>query len=224
MTCGAVADIAERLARVRARIDSVAGGRPVEIVAVTKGFGADAIEAALATGLTTIGENYAQELLSKAPTLRDRPGVQCHFIGAVQRNKVRAIAPLVDCWEAVDRVAVAETIARHAPGAAVLIQVNLTGEPARAGCSWDDVAEVVDGARGLGLDVRGLMGVGPAGPPDAARPAFARLAERSRELGLADVSMGMSDDLEVAVAEGSTMVRLGTALFGPRPDRRDLRR
>jgi pyridoxal phosphate enzyme (YggS family) len=221
MTFAAAAGIADRLSEIRARIAAVSGGRSVEIVAVTKGFGPEAVEAALGAGLTAVGENYAQELLAKADALS---GAQCHFIGAVQRNKVRVISGLVACWQTVDRLPVAAAISRHAPGAAVLVQVNLSDDPARAGCAWDETAGLVTSARDLGLDVRGLMGVGPAGGPEAARPGFAALAAKSRELGLAEVSMGMSDDLEVAVAEGSTMVRLGTALFGPRPDRRDLRR
>lgn len=215
-------DVAARLAEVRARIAAVADSRPVEIVAVTKGFDASAVDAALAAGITAIGENYAQELLAKVATTAGEP--RWHFIGAVQRNKVAGLAPHVALWQTVDRSAVADAIARHAPGVSVLVQVNLTGDPARSGCAWSQVEEIVDGARVAGLDVRGLMGIGPEGPPEAARPGFAALAEAAARLDLSELSMGMSADLEVAVAEGSTMVRLGTALFGPRPSVSDLRR
>ena len=100
----------------------------------------------------------------------------------------------------------------------MLVQVNLSGEPQKAGCRFEEAPGVVDQLRDAGLDVRGLMGIGPAGRPEASRGGFRRLRELSDRLGLAEVSMGMTDDLEVAVQEGSTMVRIGRALFGPRPD------
>ena len=145
-----------------------------------------------------------------------------HFIGAVQRNKVASLAPFVAVWQTVDRPAAADTIARHSPGATALVEVNLVGDPGRSGCFFEDVDAVVEAGRRAGLTVVGLMGIGPPGPP---RPAlFARLAATGARLGLAELSMGMTADFEVAIAEGSTMVRLGTALFGPRPRRADLRR
>ena len=144
------------------------------------------------------------------------PGPEWHFIGRLQRNKVRTIAGLVSLWQSVDRPALAETIAKHAPGAAVLVQVDVTGEPQKGGCPPGEVAALVATCRGLGLDVRGLMAVGPFGPPEDARPGFRRVRELADELGLAERSIGMSADLEVGVEEGSTMVRVGTALFGPR--------
>jgi pyridoxal phosphate enzyme (YggS family) len=216
--------VAGRVSAVRQRIDEIGGGRPVRLVAVTKGFGADCVDAAVAAGITLIAENYAQELLDKAAAAAGGMSVRWHFIGAIQRNKVAPLAPFVAVWETVDRPAVAEAIARHSPGGTALVQVNLTGDPGRSGCSWEDAPAVVDAARTAGLEVRGLMGVGPIGPPEASRQPFAQLAALADRLGLADVSMGMSNDFEVAVAEGSTMVRLGTALFGPRPRSDDLRR
>ena len=212
---GMFSAVATRVAAVRDRIDAVAGGRSVRIVAVTKGFGADAVEAAIAAGLTDIGENYAQELVVKAAAGGATGQARWHFIGAVQRNKVARLAPFVAVWQTVDRPAVAEAIARHSPGATALVQVNLTGAPQRAGCAWGDVAGVVAAARGAGLTVVGLMGIGPEGPPEPA--LFRRLAGTTAALGLAECSMGMSADYEAAVAAGSTMVRLGTVLFGPRP-------
>jgi len=214
--------VAERVAAVRARIDAVAAGRPVAIVAVTKGFGPGAVDAAASAGITAIGENYAHELIAKAGEGAGGERVRWHFIGAVQRNKVASLAPFVAVWQTVDRPAAAASIARHSPGATAFVEVNLTGDAARTGCSWEDVDAVVDAARGSGLTVVGLMGIGPPGPP---RPAlFARLAATRGRLGLVELSMGMTADYEVAVAEGSTMVRLGTALFGPRTRRPDLRR
>ena len=221
----AAADVAGRLSVVRERI-ARAGGAPeqVTVVAVTKGHGAEAARAALTAGLVDVGENYAADLLAtRAATVDD--GVTCrwHFLGHVQRNKVRAIAAAVDLWQAVDRLAAGTEISRRAPGADVLVQVNVSGEAQKNGCHPDEAPALVDDLVGLGLDVRGLMAVGPA-PPQDARPAFRLLAALADRLGLPVRSMGMSDDLEAAVSEGSTMVRVGRALFGPRDGGADLRR
>jgi uncharacterized pyridoxal phosphate-containing UPF0001 family protein len=208
----AVATLADRVAGVRERIAAAAGGRRVALVAVTKGFGRDTVVAARAAGLDDLGESYAQELATKAAAIGD--GGRWHFLGAVQRRKVRDLAPVVALWQSVDRLDAGREIARHAPGASVLVQVNVTGLENRNGCSWDDAPALVEGLRGLGLDVRGLMAVGGRDDP---RAQFRRLAARAGALGLNELSMGMSGDLEVAVEEGSTMVRVGEGIFGPRP-------
>jgi pyridoxal phosphate enzyme (YggS family) len=216
-----VAMVAAGAAEVRARIEA-AGGDPerITLVAVTKAFGPDAVTAAVSAGLRDVGENYAQELTAKASELDDATAVRWHFIGQLQRNKVRAIAPFVHLWQSVDRLSLGEEIARRAPGAAVLVQVNAGGEPGKGGCALALAPGVVDGCRDLGLDVRGLMAVGPtAGGPEAAKPAFEAVRDLADRLGLAERSMGMTADLEVAVRAGSTMVRIGSALFGPRPPR-----
>jgi uncharacterized pyridoxal phosphate-containing UPF0001 family protein len=208
----------ERLAAVRRRIETTsADPGSVCIVAVTKGFGSDAVEAALAAGLTDIGENYADELVTKAAAV---PAASWHFLGAVQRNKVAHLAPLVGCWQSVDRVEEGKAIARHRPGATVLVQVDVAGLPGRGGCPPDRVPELVAVLSDQDLAVRGLMAVGPPGPPEVARPGFALVSTLADRLDLPVRSMGMSDDLEVALAEGSTMVRLGRVLFGPRPSSR----
>ncbi|MBW3558020.1 MAG: YggS family pyridoxal phosphate-dependent enzyme [Actinobacteria bacterium] len=211
----------ERVEVLRARIESA--GRPadeVAVVAVTKGFGAEAVEAAVDAGLHDCGENYAQELLAKAAVVAS-DAVRWHFLGPVQRNKVPGLAARVALWQGVDRAAAAAEIARRAPGAAVLVQVNLSGDPARPGCDWEAAPALVEAVAQLGLDVRGLMGVAGTGH---VRQQFNRLARLGNQLGLAELSMGMSDDLEVAVQEGSTMVRIGTALFGARPGPVQVRR
>lgn len=217
------ADVARRLEVVRARIDDVAGGREVALVAVTKGFGADAVRAALGLGLDVVGENYAQELLAKAADLDADPvpgsEPRWHFLGRLQRNKVRHLAAVVDVWESVDRAELVAEIATRAPGAVVYVQANLSGEEQKGGAPLDEVPSLVAKGRELGLDVRGLMGVGPAGEPEAARPGFRALVALADELGLPERSIGMSADLEVAVEEGATTVRVGTDLFGPRPAR-----
>jgi pyridoxal phosphate enzyme (YggS family) len=212
--------LAERIDRLRERILE-AGRDPdtVKVVAVTKGFGVDVVEAALAAGLVELGENYAQDLEAKVGALDPalRAAVHWHFIGRLQTNKVRLIARDVALWQSVDRTALAEEIAKRAAGAAVLVQVNTSGEPQKGGCTPGETAPLVARCRELGLSVHGLMCVGPALSPDESRSAFRRLSALADGLDLRERSMGMSDDLEIALAEGSTMIRVGTALFGSRP-------
>jgi PLP dependent protein len=216
------AQVRDRLAAVRSRIEAAGGADDLAIVAVTKGFGVDAVAAAVEAGLHDVGENYAQELRDKADALEVPAGgvtPRFHFIGRAQRNKVRQIAELVTLWQSVDRLELAREIAARAPGAAVLVQLNLSGEVQKGGCDPDGAPALVGTCREQGLDVLGLMGVGPAGPAEAARPGFRRLVSLADELDLPVRSIGMSADLEVAVAEGSTMLRIGTGLFGSRPPR-----
>ena len=186
-------------------------------MAVTKTLEPDVVVAARAAGLSDLGENYAQELEAKAVVV---PDVRWHFLGQVQRRKVRDMAPLVWLWHGVDRVEEGEAIAAAAPGARVLVQVNVSGESAKAGCNWEHTESLIDGLRRLDLDVRGLMAVGPLAEPEEARPHFRRLAEMARSLNLEELSMGMSADLEIAVEEGATIVRVGTSIFGARTVRR----
>jgi pyridoxal phosphate enzyme (YggS family) len=186
---------------------------------VTKGFGSEAVAAAVAAGCRAIGENYAQELVAKAPAAR-AAGVAVHFIGQLQTNKVRQLAGLVDVWESVDRARLVTELARRAPGARVLVQVDTTGEEGKAGCPIADVPALVRAAADAGLAVAGLMTVGPTeGGPEAARPGFRAVRALVDELGLTICSMGMTADLDVALEEGTTEIRVGTALFGPRPPR-----
>ncbi len=214
-------EVARRLAAVHDRIAG-AGGDParIRVVAVTKGFGPEAVRAALGAGLCDLGENYAAELLAKAAATGAEPagaaGPVWHFLGAVQRNKVAHLAPVVGLWQSVAREAEGARIARFAPGAPILVQVETTGLPGRNGCPPGDVPGLVARLRDLGLGVRGLMAVAAPGP-DAARTAFRSVGLLADDLGLEERSMGMTDDLEDAVAAGSTMVRIGRALFGPRP-------
>ena len=207
-------DLPANLAAIRARI-----GDDVAILAVTKGFGPEAVAAAAAAGCPAIGENYAQELVTKADAVR-AAAVEVHFIGQLQTNKVRQLAELVDVWETVDRPRVVAELARRVPGARLLVQVDTTGEAGKGGCAVADVAGLVAAARDVGLVVEGLMTVGPtSGGPEASRAGFRTVRRLATELGLATCSMGMSADLDVAVAEGATEVRVGTALFGPRTRR-----
>lgn len=221
-----VANVASAVRRVRERI-AAAGGDPgaVTLVAVTKGHPIEVVRAALATGVIDLGENYAQELVAKDDALGERPGAaqaRWHAIGRLQRNKVRVLAGRVRLWQSLDRPALAAEIARRDPGAAVLVQVDPAPEPGRGGCRPELVPALVQEASDLGLDVRGLMALGPAGSPERAADAFVAVARLADRLGLAERSMGMSADLEAAVAAGSTMVRVGSALFGPRSGGKDV--
>ncbi len=215
----------ERLTVVQQRIEAAGGSvGSVTIVAVTKTRPASSVSVALEHGLVNLGENYAQELVAKAAEAMEtsaemgvKPGApQWHMIGNVQRNKVKLLAGVVSLWQTVDRAKLGREIAKRAPGAKVLVQVNTTKEPNKAGCEPCDVARLVEDLQGLGLVVRGLMTVGPTNQAEDPRPCFSLLRDLSVGLGLEVLSMGMSGDIEKAVSEGSTMIRVGTALFGPR--------
>ncbi len=215
-----VEGVAERVAQVRARIVGAGGdATSVTLVAVTKGFGPEVVAAALQSGVVDVAESYAQELVSKTAALSTMslPSTpRWHFVGRLQSNKVARLAPMVELWQSVDRTDLIDHIVRRAPSARVLVQVDLARAQGRGGCLPGEVTALVATARQAGLDVAGLMAVGPAGPPEGSRAGFRLLASLADDLGLVERSMGMSGDLEVAVEEGSTMVRVGQALFGPR--------
>ncbi len=220
--------VAERLADVRARIERAARDASrdpasVELVVVSKTVASERVRDALAAGVTDLGENRAQELVGKASELDDVvPPPRWHFIGRLQRNKVRMLAPRVSLWHSIDREELCEPLARHAPGARVLVEVNVSGEAQKGGCAPAATAALVDRLAGSGLAVEGLMTV-PALADDP-RPAFAALRELAARLGLPRLSMGMTGDFEAAIAEGATIVRIGSAVFGPRPEAPGLRR
>jgi pyridoxal phosphate enzyme (YggS family) len=214
--CSVPADeLARRVADLRRRIEA-AGGDPeaVRIVGVTKGFDPTAVEAAVGAGLLDLGESYAQEMVVKAASPAAE-AVRWHWVGRLQRNKVRQVADRVALWHSVDRAELGAEIARRAPGARVLAQVNTSGEDTKGGCRPAEVAALVADLRADGLDVRGLMTVAAPGP-DRAAASFRLLRTLADDLSLPERSMGMSDDLDAAVAEGATLVRVGTALFGER--------
>lgn len=212
-----------RLAEIHRRIGAVSNPSAVRIVAVTKGFGVDAVQAAVAVGLTDVGENYADEFETKhqaGDSQAARSGMcRWHFLGRVQRNKIARLAGSVDVWQGVDRIEVGREIARRSPGACVFLQVNLTGDPQRVGCTFGEAPELIDALRALDIDVTGVSGVGLRGEPEQTRLAFRRLARLGSNAGLPDCSMGMTDDFDVAVEEGSTMIRIGRGLFGVRLDK-----
>jgi pyridoxal phosphate enzyme (YggS family) len=211
--------VADRVEQLRERILAGAPDRQVRIMAVTKGFGPEAVLAAQAAGLDLIGENYAQEMVAKAAAVHVEHPLEWHFLGRLQRNKVRSLVGLVHVWQSIDRVELIDELARRSPGTRVFIQANLSGESQKGGVELEDVPKLVQHARSAGLSVEGLMGVGPEGPAEHARSGFRSLVRLADDLQLPERSIGMTGDLEVAVQEGSTMIRVGSGLFGPRPPR-----
>jgi pyridoxal phosphate enzyme (YggS family) len=205
------------LGRIHDRI-TMAGGDPdaITLVAVTKEQPAEAVDAAIALGLLELGENRADALVDRAAS-HATEHVCWHYLGQIQRNKIGRVAPSVALWQSVDRAEVGASIARQAPGARVLVQINLTDDPNRGGVAIGAAPVLVGDLTAEGLRVEGLMAVGPLGGPDAARDDFRAVVAMADRLGLPTRSLGMSDDLEIAVECGSTMVRVGAALFGPRP-------
>jgi len=203
------------LSRLRERIAS-SGRDPasVRVVAVTKTFGVDEVRAAYQAGLRDVGENYVDELCAKR-ALADDLDLQWHFLGALQTNKIARVAHCADLLSGVSRTREIDLIARRAPGHVIDVQVDFTGEGTRNGASPSEVPALVAYARAQQLRVRGLMVVAPHGEA-ATRSAFQQTTQLADELGLVERSMGMSDDVELACELGTTEVRIGRALFGPR--------
>ena len=211
--------VSEAVAALRNRI-AQAGGTDVALVGVTKTFGSQAWRFAKAAGCDAVGENYAQEVVQKAGEVALADRLPVHFIGQLQSNKIKQLVGTVDVWQSIDRLALLTEIAKRTPesDSQVLLQVNVTGEDEKGGCAPAQVAELSRAARDLGIEVLGLMAVGPTNEdPIVTRSAFRMLRALVDEHGLRQCSMGMTGDLEIAVEEGSTMVRVGSALFGNRP-------
>ena len=209
------------------RIEAAAAGRAVRLVAVSKTQPAEAVRALAESGQRAFGENYVQEGLAKIAVLAPA-ALEWHLIGPLQSNKCREVALHFDWLQSLDRAKLVAPLARHRPAARgplnVLVQVNVDDESGKSGCSPDAVAALADAvAAEPMLRLRGLMAI-PAPHPDFARrrDAFRRMrglfdALRTRYTGADTLSMGMSEDFELAIEEGATMVRIGTALFGVRP-------
>jgi len=216
--------LAERLDQVRATIAKLTP-HAVTIVAVTKGFGTDAVRAALDAGLPDIGENRVQEGLRKQDELRGLTGARWHLIGHLQRNKARAVVGRFELVHSLDSLELAtELHRRSATPLRVLVQVNVAREPQKSGCAPEEAPLLARDIAALGnLRLEGLMTLAPfTDDVDVQRQTFRGLRvlrDRIKEeegLWLETLSMGMSGDYATAVAEGATVIRLGTALFGPR--------
>jgi len=226
--------LAERLQQVRARIDAArrAAGRPehsVRLLAVSKTQPATQIREALAAGQTAFGESYLQEALAKMAEL-PTTGIEWHFIGPIQSNKTAQIASQFDWVHSIERLKIAQRLNEQRAGQPALnvcIQVNISGEASKSGVSEAGLPALAAAIRELpNLRLRGLMAI-PAPSTDRSRQAeaFRRLRHclerlNQQDMALDTLSMGMSDDLEAAIAEGATIVRIGTAVFGPRQPRK----
>jgi pyridoxal phosphate enzyme (YggS family) len=220
--------IAENIAKVGVRIDAAAQAAnreksAVGLLAVSKTKPAEAIREAFSAGLRDFGENYLQEALEKQQQLNDLPLVW-HFIGPIQSNKTRPIAEHFDWVHSVDRLKIAERLSAQRPAGLpalnICLQVNVSAEDSKSGCSPDEIYTLAHAVTQLpNLRLRGLMAIPePTDDPVLQREAFAKLRrlQETLNLPLDTLSMGMSHDLEAAIAEGATWVRIGTALFGAR--------
>jgi len=222
----------DRLAAVRRRVDAAASdcGRDpaaITLISVGKTFPAEVVNQAVVAGATDLGENRVQEAVAKKPGVSE---ARWHLIGPLQRNKARAALEVFDVVHTIDRFEIADRLqyllSEHWPERRldVLLEINVAEEPQKAGALPDDASELLEHTLGCDrLSVRGLMAIPPwAEDPEASRPWFRQMRElRDRlenEVGhpLPELSMGMSHDFEIAIAEGATMVRVGTAIFGPR--------
>ena len=213
-----------RLAQVRAELARRAP-QPITIVAVTKGFGTEAIRAALDAGLADIGENRVQEAIQKQDELASLTGVRWHLIGHLQRNKARVVAGRFDLVHSLDSLELARELDRRSQGPQrVLLQVNVAREAQKSGCAPEDAPMLARQITALEhLRLEGLMTLAPlTDDVDVQRRTFRRLRDLRDSIKEEDgvwlptLSMGMSDDYASAVLEGATVIRLGTALFGPR--------
>ncbi len=220
----AFGDVAARLAAVRRRI-AAAGGRSVERAGRRRDEGPPGGRRGGGRGG---GLSRARRKLRRrarrqggAGCGRRPPALPCAGTSSAASSGAASarLAPFVGLYETVDRLEEGVALARHRPGAAVLVEVDTTGLPGRGGVAADEAPRLVEDLAALGLDVQGLMTVAAPGDDDRARRSFAAVSSLVAELGLREASMGMSDDFELAVAEGSTMIRVGRALFGPRPTR-----
>lgn len=213
----------ERLAEVEARIARALArcGRrrdDVTLVAVSKTFPSAAIDEAYEAGLRHFGENYVQEFEAKRPQLRDLPGSNFHLIGHLQSNKSRKAAELFQTIQTVDSVKLVHRLREHGVPLDIMIEVKLSDEEAKHGADPADVGAIAEAARGsANLRLLGLMTIPPwTEQAEPSRPYFSRLRELAGRHGLQGLSMGMSNDFEVAIEEGATYIRVGTALFGSR--------
>ena len=224
-----MATIANNIAQVRRRIRDAAQNcdrspEDIGLIAVTKTHPAAAVREAFENGLMHVGENYLQEALDKQAQLQDIP-LTWHFIGPIQSNKTKAIAEHFDWVHSVERLKIAERLSAqrpaHLPPLNICLQVNVSGESSKSGCSPEELPALADAVAALpNLRLRGLMAL-PAPTDDihAQKHAFATVRQWQSELpqALDTLSMGMSHDLEAAISEGATWVRIGTAIFGSRP-------
>ena len=223
MTCPAsfaephTADIASRLGEIDARIRSVGRTRDeIRLVAVTKTFPRSVLDPLRAVGLFDVGENYTQELLDKVSKDEGTPALRWHFLGQLQSNKISKLCRSASVLETVSRKSELEVIARQERQPEIYVQIDFTGQENRGGAPLVELDVLLRRAELLKVTVSGLMTVAPPDPLRA-REAFSELRRAASTWNLPELSMGMSDDLEIALEEGSTAIRVGRALLGSRP-------
>jgi pyridoxal phosphate enzyme (YggS family) len=216
-------DVAANLAAVRACIAAAAAraGRDpgdVQLIAVSKTKPAELVQAAMAAGVRDLGENYVQEAVAKRAAVGG--DARWHLIGPLQRNKAARALETFDVIHTIDGVAIGQALAHHAATrgvcARVLLEVNVGGEPTKHGIAADELSTLMQRLRDPHLSIEGLMTIPPPGSPEDARRCFRQLRALRDAAGLRELSMGMSDDFEIAIEEGATMVRIGRAIFGER--------
>ena len=209
-------EIKERLQEINKIIDAKAQN-PVTLIGVTKGFTHEEVNIASELGIKNFGENYAQELLTKNPLVD--PEISWHYIGQLQSNKIRKISHLVDVWHSVTSLKLAREIHKRNDQAQILLQVSLMGPSNTKGFEVEQLPQLISQLRDMNIDISGLMTMGVPGDMVATRVVFKELRKLADTFELPECSMGMSDDFEIALESGASMIRVGSAIFGNRrPD------
>ena len=209
-----IEEVKERAQELAETVKTKSGGNAI-LLPVTKGFGVGEVQAMLEVGLTKVGESYAQEILEKAKSITD-DRLDWHMIGRIQRNKVRKLSETVDLWHSVDREELIAEISKHKSDSKILIQVDMNDRHEQGGCSPENVPNLIEFASDKGVKVEGLMTIGVDHDIEATKNIFAELAKLSKKMGLKEISMGMSNDFEIAIDYGATILRVGRSIFGER--------
>ena len=206
-----IEEVKERAQKLAEVVKTKSDGNAI-LLPVTKGFGTREVQAMLEVGLTKIGESYAQEILEKRKMVTDNR-IAWHMIGGVQRNKVRKLSETVDLWHSVDRKELITEISKYQKNSKILIQVSLNDRHKQGGCSPENVPDLIEFASDKGINVEGLMTIGVDQDIDATKNVFAELGKLSEKMGLKEISMGMSNDFEIAIDYGATILRVGRSIF-----------
>ena len=209
-----IEEVKERAQELAEVVKTKSDGNAI-LLPVTKGFGVREVQAMLEVGLTKVGESYAQELLGKAKNITDNR-INWHMIGRIQRNKVKKLSETVDLWHSVDRKELITEISKCKKNSKILIQVSLNDRYQQGGCSPENVPDLIEFASDKGMNVEGLMTIGVDQDIDATKNVFAELGKLSETMGLKEISMGMSNDFEIAIDYGATILRVGRSIFGER--------
>jgi len=209
-----IEEVKERAQELAEAVKTKSGGNAI-LLPVTKGFGVGEVQAMLEVGLTKVGESYAQEILEKAKSITD-DRLDWHMIGRIQRNKVRKLSETVDLWHSVDREELIAEISKHKSDSKILIQVDMNDRHEQGGCSPENVPNLIEFASDKGVKVEGLMTIGVDHDIEATKNIFSELAKLSKKMGLKEISMGMSNDFEIAIDYGATILRVGRSIFGER--------